>query len=182
MITVYKKSAERSIRYTRFWVGFAYIIFIALLSAACGKKEEHNIFFVTDSAGILTVEQEARLTEQVSELEQSIGSQIAILTIESLRGEKIEDYSLRVANKWGLGRKDYDDGVLITVAPHDHQVRVEVGYGLEKILKDEVAAQIIREQMAPNFRSEKYYEGLNLAVEKIKTLIKDNKDLVGQRD
>ncbi|MEX0968262.1 MAG: TPM domain-containing protein [Bacteroidia bacterium] len=157
------------------------LFFIGLLITACGRNDRQKISYVNDNANILTEDQESKLAEYIKELEQSIGSQIFILTILSLDGEKIEDYSLRIANTWKIGRVEFDDGILITVAVQDRQMRIEVGYGLEKIIKDEIAAQIIRDDMAPNFRSDKYFEGLDLAVGKIKTLIKDNKELVGQR-
>lgn len=159
---------------------FYLLIFIGLFTVACGQREQ-IIYRVANNAHILTDDQISNLTKQIKELEQSVGSQIAILIIESLEGEKIEAYSLRIAENWEIGRKDYDDGVLITVALHDRQTRIEVGYGLEKIIKDEIAAQIIREDMIPNFQTENYYEGLRIAVDKIKTLIKGNRELVGQR-
>lgn len=156
------------------------LLFIGLLTHACGQKKEQTTNRVFDNAHILTNEQISNLTEQIKELEQSIGSQIFILTIESLEGEKIEDYSLRIAEEWGIGRKDYDDGILITVALQDRKMRIEVGYGLEKIIRDEVAARILTEDMAPKFRTKNYYEGVHLAAGKIITLIKENKELVGQ--
>ena len=85
-----------------------------------------------------------------------------------------------MVENWGIGRKDYNDGLLITVALQDRQTRIEVGYGLEKIVKDKIAARIIREDMVPNFQTENYYEGLRVAVDKIKTLIEGNQALVGQ--
>ena len=160
---------------------FYLLIFIGLLAVACKQNRDQIIYRVADNAHILTDDQKSNLIKQIKELEQSVGSQIAILIIESLEGEKIEAYSLRIAENWEIGRKDYDDGVLITIALHDRQTRIEVGYGLEKIIKDEIAAQIIRENMIPNFRTENYYEGLRIAVDKIKTLIKGNQEFVGQR-
>ena len=160
---------------------FYLFVFVELLVVACKQNRDQIIYRVSDNARILNDNQKYDLTEQIKELEQSVGSQIAILIIESLEGEKIEAYSLRIAENWEIGRKDYDDGVLITVALQDRETRIEVGYGLEKIIKDEIAAQIIRENMIPNFRTENYYEGLRIAVDKIKTLIKGNRELVRQR-
>ena len=161
---------------------FCLVIFVfAVVALSCGEKKDQRIYYVNDQAYLLTEEQVSILTDQIRELEETIGSQIVILIIQSLNGEKIEDYSLRTAHDWGIGRKDYDDGVLITVSLDDRQARIEVGYGLEKIIRDEVAARILREDMAPKFRSKNYYEGLQLTVGKIITLIKENKELVGQR-
>jgi uncharacterized protein len=161
------------------------LVILGLFVNACGQKGKQEngqkFYFVTDSAFILSGDQEAKLTEQLRNLERNIGSQMAILTIESLHGEKIEDYSLRTAKHWKLGRKDYDDGILITIALHDRQLRIEVGYGLEKIISNDLAAQIIRDDMIPNFKNDRYYEGLMLAIDKITELIKDNQELIGQR-
>ena len=106
---------------------------------------------------------------------------MVVLTIDSLNGQKIEDYSLKIANDWGIGRNDYNDGILITVVLFDRQMRIEVGNGLERIITDEIAAKIIREDMAPRFREEKYFHGLYAAVKEIKSLIRNNKQLIGQR-
>jgi uncharacterized protein len=157
------------------------IFFVVLLIVSCRNETEERRTCVIDNAHLLTDEQQSKLIEEILELETNIGSQLAVLTIVSLEGEKIEDYSLRIANTWGLGRKEHDDGVLITVALHDRQARIEVGYGLEKIITDALADQILAEHIVPNFRNQNYYEGLSLAIGKIKTLIEDHKHLVGQR-
>ena len=92
-------------------------------------------------------------------MEQEIGSQIALLTIESLHGARIEDYSLAVANAWGLGRRGIDDGVLITIAPKDRTVRIEVGYGLELVISDQAAADVIR-RMVPELAAGDSFTGI----------------------
>lgn len=148
---------------------------------SCGQATEQSPrFYVNDRVYLLNQEQKGKLETEIKELQDSIGSQISILIIETLKGEKIEDYSLKVAEEWGIGRKNYNDGVLITVVVSDRQMRIEVGTGLEKILRDEITAKILREEMIPNFKQEKYYEGLSSAIRQIKSLLKDNKDLIGQ--
>ena len=156
------------------------LLFLGIIFFSFGYAQDNSM--VVDWADILTEEEEEKLGQELNELEQSIGSQMVVHTIESLEGEKIEEYSLRMANAWEIGRKDYDDGILITVALWDRKVRIEVGYGLEKIIKNEIADQIIQESMMPNFKEENYYEGIMEAVIKIKTLIKENKELVGQHN
>ena len=88
---------------------------------------------------------------------------------------------MRRAEGRRIGRKDYDDGILITAPVRDRQMRIEVGIGLENIIKDEIASQILSDQMAPMFREEKYYEGFRLSIERLSALIIENKDLVGSR-
>ena len=160
------------------------LIIVSLPFCCTSKKEAHNKYAlphrITDYANILTSEQEDSLTTIMEALESKVGSQIAILTIPSLEGEKIEQVSLRYAEASGLGRAKYDDGVLITFAHGDRQIRIEVGTGLENILKDEIAEKIIREDMAPRFRREKFGSGLLVAVELIAQLIEENESKVGQ--
>src|ERR1700748_2440613 len=89
---------------------------------------------VTDTTGTLSADQRSQLEAQVQSLEQSKGSQIAILFIPTTDPETIEEYSIRVTDAWKLGRKGVDDGVLITVAKNDHHARIEVGRGLEGVI------------------------------------------------
>jgi uncharacterized membrane protein YgcG len=160
---------------------FISLIFITIISFSYGQDKNvvHN--YVVDNALLLTHPQMDSLDAEIHELEKSIGSQLAIVIIESLKGQKIEEYTLETANKWKLGRAKYDDGILIGVALSDRQMRIEVGFGLEKIVTDEIAAKIIREKMVPRFKEEQYFKGLLAAVREIKLLIKNNKKLIGQR-
>ena len=158
------------------------IISASLLFIACAPKvQDERVQYVHDETHLLTVGQRDSLNRELADLEKSIGSQMVILIISSLDGQKIEDYSLNTANSWGLGRNEYADGILITVALADRQMRIEVGLGLEKIITDEIAGDIIRGQMAPEFRENKYFQGLYAAVKRMKALISENKSLIGQR-
>jgi len=134
-----------------------------------------------DDANLLTVQQEDSIFSIIQDIESNIGSQIAVLTIGTLNGDSIEGFSLRMVNEMGLGRKDYDDGILITVSVNDRKTRIDVGLGLEKIIKDEIAARIVKEDMGPRFGKGDFFNGIIVAVEKIKKLIEENKELVGQR-
>ncbi len=146
--------------------------------AGQGSNEKRN--FVFDRSGVLLIDEVDKLNFELIELEDSIGSQMAVLIIDSLGMESIEAYSLRTANEWGIGRKDFNDGILITLSIQDRKIRIEVGYGLERIIADEIAARIIREKMVPKFKEEKYFEGLLAAIIQIKTLIYENRELIGQ--
>lgn len=164
------------------------IILALALVSSCHQKEQvnhqHEVKIenrIFDNANVLTIEEEETIFHSMKELEEEIGSQIAIFTIDTIARENIEQFSLRTANTLGIGRKDFDDGILITVAIKNRQMRIEVGYGLEKIIKDEIASRINREDMAPKFKEGDFTGGLTAAVEKIKKLIEENKDLVGQR-
>lgn len=136
---------------------------------------------VIDGADLLSSAQEENIFKLIQGLEKSVGSQIAVVIINTLKGRDINQYSIQKSEDLSLGRDLYKDGVLITVAYQDRKTRIEVGYGLEKILKDEVTAQIIRQQMLPKFREQKVYEGIYESVSVIKKLIEENEALVGQK-
>lgn len=122
---------------------------------------------VTDSVGLLTPSESAELEGRLTKFEETHGSQIAILIVRTTRPEPIEAYSIRVVEKWKLGRKKVDDGVLILVSSEDKVARIEVGYGLEGTIPDATAKDIIRTAIAPNFKESQYYKGLDTAVTEI---------------
>lgn len=161
---------------------YLYFLILLIIFACCanGQRIDDSKNYVVDRSMVLSNEQVDKLNFELRELEDSIGSQMYILIIDSLGEETIEAYSLRTATEWGIGRKDVNDGVLVTLAMFEREIRIEVGIGLEKIIKDEIAAKIIREDMAPNFKEEKYYEGLLIGIIQIKTLIYENSGLIGQ--
>jgi uncharacterized protein len=129
---------------------------------------------VHDDAQILSPQTVQQLELQLKQFEDSTSNQIAILIIPSLDGDPIEEYALRVAHYnpntkegWGLGQSKNDNGVLLLIAIDDHKMRIEVGYGLEGVLTDATCNQIIRNEMAPNFRRGEYDAGVILAVNAI---------------
>ncbi|WP_424962595.1 TPM domain-containing protein [Ekhidna sp.] len=126
---------------------------------------------VTDLANILTESEEAFLTSQLKELEERKGSQLAILTINSTKPETIEQFAIRVVDRWKLGREDVDDGVLLIVAKNDRKLRIEVGYGLEGAIPDAYAKRIINNIIVPHFRDGDYYLGMEEGIEAIIGLI-----------
>jgi len=101
---------------------------------------------VLDEAHALKQETIDQLEHQLAQYEDSTSNQIAILIINTLDGETIEEYSLRVAEKWKLGQKDKDNGVLLLIAVDDHKMRIEVGEGLEDALTDAQSNRIIRNE------------------------------------
>ena len=98
---------------------------------------------VVDLAGIIDAAVETKLNQYLRELEQKTTAQMAILTIKSLEGQSIEEFSITVAHdKWKLGQKGKDNGVLLVVALQDRKYRIEIGYGLEGVLPDSQASRI----------------------------------------
>lgn len=119
---------------------------------------------VTDLTGTLTPSQQSALEATLSALETEKGAQGAVLVVPTTQPEAIEQYALRVAETWKLGRKGVDDGVLLLVAKEDRTLRIEVGYGLEGALPDAVCKQIIDDFIVPRFRAGDFYGGIETGV------------------
>jgi uncharacterized protein len=126
---------------------------------------------VTDQTGTLTREQQAGLERMLQEFEARKGTQIAVLMVKSTAPEPIEQYALRVAEQWKVGRKKVDDGAILVVAKDDRALRIEVGYGLEGVLNDATASRIIREVIVPRFREGDFYGGINAGLDRMMRLV-----------
>ncbi|CAN5336804.1 hypothetical protein BH09PSE4_BH09PSE4_10930 [soil metagenome] len=98
-------------------------------------------------------------------MEKATKHQFVVVTVPSLGGHKIEDYGVTLGRWWKIGRKGFDDGVLLLVAAKEHMVRIEVGYGLEASVRDEEAAAIIRQDILPAFRKRDFPSGIDAGVE-----------------
>ena len=122
---------------------------------------------VTDLTSTLTREQTASLEQMLQAFEARKGTQIAVLMVRSSAPEAIEQYALRVAEQWKVGRKNVDDGAILVVAKEDRALRIEVGYGLEGALNDATANRIIREAIVPRFREGDFYGGINAGVDRM---------------
>jgi uncharacterized protein len=131
---------------------------------------------VVDEADLLDGATEERLITSLEQIERQTGAQVVVLTVPTLEGEVLEDYSLRVAETWGLGRADLDDGLLVLVSRDDRKIRLEVGYGLEANVPDILARRIIDERMVPRFREGDFGGGIEAAVETLGGLIEGNPD------
>ncbi len=126
---------------------------------------------VTDLTGTLTAGEQADLEQQLAAFEARKGAQIAVLVVATTAPEAIEQYSIRVAESWKIGRKKTDDGVLLLLAKDDHATRIEVGYGLEGALPDATANRILDETMIPLFRQGQYFAGINAGVAQIMKVV-----------
>lgn len=145
------------------WLGLLALLlsWLALAELAVPRLKAR----VTDLTATLTQAERAALEQRLAAFEAEKGSQLAVLIVPSTRPESAEQYAIRVAEAWGLGRKGVDDGILLLVAKDDRTVRIEVGYGLEGVIPDAVAKRIIEEVIVPRFRAEDYYGGLDAGVE-----------------
>lgn len=126
---------------------------------------------VTDLTGTLTAAQQAELEQKLKDFEAQKGVQIAVLLLPSTQPEQIEQYSIRVAEAWKLGRKKVDDGALLIIAKNDRTLRIENGYGLEGVLTDAASNRIIEDTMLPLLRQGQYFAAITAGVDQMMRLI-----------
>ena len=130
---------------------------------------------VVDKTGTLSSGDIASLTQTLQNLEARKGSQVAVLIVPTTAPESIEQYSIRVAEAWKIGRRKVDDGALVVVAKDDRKLRIEVGYGLEGALNDATAKRIIDEVITPKFRSGDFAGGIFAGVYRIIAVVDGEK-------
>src|SRR5687768_5258158 len=121
-------------------------------------------YWVHDEANVLSTETKAKLESILQAERDSTSNQIGVLLIPSLEGGALEEYSLRVAEKWKIGQRDKDNGVLLLISINDRKMRIETGYGLEGALTDAISSRIIRNEIAPYFRNGYYNSGVEAGV------------------
>jgi uncharacterized protein len=126
---------------------------------------------VTDVTGTLTAGQQAELEQKLADFEARKGAQIAVLLVPTTQPEEIEQYSIRVADAWKLGRKKVDDGALLILAKDDHKLRIENGYGLEGVLTDAASNRIIEDTMVPLLRQGQFFAAISAGVDQMMRLI-----------
>ena len=122
---------------------------------------------VVDLTGTLSSSDSGQIAQRLIDLQVHKGSQIAVLIVPTTQPETIEQYSIRVAEAWKIGRKKIDDGALLVVAKNDHKLRIEVGYGLEGALTDVTSRRIIDEVIVPRFRSGDFAGGISAGIDRM---------------
>lgn len=122
---------------------------------------------VNDFAGVLSPGEVQQLEQQLVAYDDSTSNQVAIVLVKTLDDYPIEEYALKILRDWGVGNKNTNNGVVLLAAIEDRKLRIEVGYGLEGAIPDITANHIIQNDIAPNFRSGDYYEGLSKAAASI---------------
>ena len=126
---------------------------------------------VTDLTGTLTAEQRGALEESLRAFEALKGAQLAVLLVPTTAPETIEQYAIRVAEAWKLGRKGVDDGLLLLVATDDRRMRIEVGYGLEGAVPDAIAKRVIAETITPYFRQGDVPGGIEAGMQQLMRIV-----------
>lgn len=141
---------------------------------------------VVDQAGILSPAVKAELETALAAHENNTTNQVVVVTLESLNGANIEEYSLELGRRWGIGQKGKDNGALLVVAPNDKQIRIEVGYGLEGILTDALSGNIINYYIIPEFKKGDIENGIKIGTQKIIALLEGDesakKEIEAQAD
>lgn len=126
---------------------------------------------VNDFAGILDASVEAEIDRLLDDLERNTSSEVAVAIVQSLDGMSVEEYANRMFKAWGVGQAKQDNGVLVLVAPNEREMRIEVGYGLEGVLPDGLAGEIIRDQFTPRFREDDYAAGIRNGVRRVAEVV-----------
>jgi uncharacterized protein len=145
----------------------AVVLAVLLAPLAAAREVPYLGGRVNDTADLIPADTEQRIEQKLAALEQATGAQMAVLTIASLEGEVLEEYSLRVAETWQLGRAEQDDGVLMLIARDDRKMRLEVGYGLEGDLTDAQAGRILNNILRPAFRAGDFGGGIEAGVDAV---------------
>jgi uncharacterized protein len=141
-----------------------FAFFCAVAPAAAAPSFPALTGRVVDNANILSDATKSDLDTKLAALETKTSRQLVVVTIPSLQGYEISDYGYQLGRAWGIGQAKLNNGVLLIVAPTEHKVRIEVGYGLEPILTDALSEVIIQNAMLPNFRKGDYNTGVEQGV------------------
>lgn len=136
------------------------VCFLLLASASAALDVPQLRGRINDNAGAMQANQVQALEAQLAQLERDTGHQVAVLTVPTLDGEDIEGFSIRVAETWKIGKKGFDNGVILVVAVKDRKLRLEVGYGLESLLPDAIAKRVTADYIVPRFRQQDYGGGI----------------------
>ena len=132
---------------------------------------------VVDKGSLLSPAEEASLTRRLEALEQRTTDQLVVVTIPSLGGQSVEQYSDALGNRWGVGQAGRDNGVLIVVAPNERRTRIAIGFGLERIVSNAQAQAIIDRDMLPAFRERRWNDGISAAVDSLIALLVEAEDV-----
>lgn len=128
---------------------------------------------VNDFAGVMSSSEISSLENKLLDYNHTTSIEIAIVTVDTLYGYDVSDYAFKLGEKWGIGKADKDNGVLILASIRDRKMFIATGYGMEGVLPDAIASQIYRNEMVPEFRSGDYYQGFSRAADAIVAVSKN---------
>jgi len=136
---------------------------------------------IVDEAGLLSGQDYAALNEELAAIEKASSDQVVVVTLKSLQGYPIEAFGYQLGRSWGIGQKGKDNGILLIVAPNEHKVRIEVGYGLEPVMTDALSKLIIENAILPEFRRGDFPAGIRAGVRDIKDVLLGDAEAVKER-
>ena len=147
-------------------------IFFLLLLNLCGafihaQDVPRSVGFVNDFANVLSGKEASLLEQKIIRFNKETTAEIAVVTVHSTQPYTIEEYTLKLANEWGVGNKEKNNGVVILAAINDRRMRIGTGTGIEQILTSEQCSTIIAKQLRPHFRNAKYYKGFDEAIDEV---------------
>jgi uncharacterized protein len=152
----------------------AFLLLFAALAPSLLAKEPPAAptQWFTDEAGLVSSTDASALNEKLRAFEQSSGAQFIVYVFKSLDGDPLEDFTIRCAEKWKVGNKKYDNGLILFVFVQERKARVEVGYGLEGTITDAFSSDVLRNYLTPHFRQADYAGGLNAAADALMAKIR----------
>lgn len=163
------RSVTRKTMIKRLYILLAFIVGISLLTKAQDIPEPMQPRrIVNDFTGLFSKLEQASLERKLRNFNDSTSTQIAVVVVPTLNGYDINDYAARLGEKWGVGQKGKDNGIILLVKPKTNrergEVAISVGYGLEGVIPDVIASRIIRNEIIPEFQQDKYYRGVDKAL------------------
>jgi uncharacterized protein len=149
-------------------------VIVVLLFLLCGHPHvsalevpDHPEGRITDFTHTLSSGDVSYLDHKLADFEKGTTDQIVVLIIPSLEGDNLEDYSIRLAEKWKIGQEGKDNGVILLIVKNDRKLRIEVGYGLEAVLPDGLAGSIITDEIAPRLKKGQFFHGIDRGIDAI---------------
>ena len=169
------------------WIALCALLWVLVCAASFATPASAEIKLpdfkgrITDEAGLLKPEDRDAIETQLKALEETSTDQVAVVTVNSLQGETIEDMGLALGRKWGIGQKDKDNGIVLIVAPNERKVRIEVGRKLEPQMTDALSSLIIQNGILPAFRRGDFSGGIRAGVRDINDVLLGDAEAVKDR-
>ncbi len=161
-----------------FIFSFLLFCFSSQTGQASLQIPDKALAYVNDYAGLLNAGEKLELEQRLKSFEDETSNQVLLVTFPSLEGDNIEDVSMRLAEKWKVGQKSRDNGVILLISKNDRKLRIEVGYGLEGVLTDATSRSIISNEITPAFKKGDYWTGISSGISAIFLATKGEYDAI----
>ncbi|MEX0813941.1 MAG: TPM domain-containing protein [Chitinophagales bacterium] len=171
-------------KYTAFFLFLLFLLPVETALAQDIPNQPSPPRLVNDLGNFLSENEAAQLERKLRNYNDSTGTQITIVTVQALDGYEISEYSFQLGEKWGIGQKNIDNGLLILASKEDREVFIATGYGLEEYVPDALAKRIVEAVIVPNFKNGDFYNGFDQAINYIMGLVAGKftaEDIKGKR-